>query len=44
MRLKEGTLVSNEPAIRKSYRKEMQIIVKSEAIAKLYVIENEVVR
>ena len=27
-------------AIRKSYRKEMQIMVKSEAIAKLYVIEN----
>jgi len=32
------------PAIRKCYRKEMKIAIKSEMIAKVYVIENEVVR
>jgi len=37
-------LESKEPAIRKSYRKEMKITTKSESIAKVYVIENEVVR
>ena len=37
-------LENNEPAIRKCYRKEMQITTKSEAIAKVYVIENEIVR
>jgi len=37
-------LNNNEPAIRKCYRKEMQITMKSEAVAKAYVIENEVVR
>jgi len=35
---------NNEPAIRKCDRKEREIAIKSEAIAKLYVIENEVVR
>jgi len=35
---------NDEPAIRKCYRKEMQITIKSAAKAKVYVIENEVVR
>jgi len=37
-------LENNKPAIRKCYRKEMQITMKSEALAKIYVVENEVVR
>jgi len=37
-------LENHESAIRKCDRKEMQITMKSEAIAKVYVIENEVVR
>ena len=37
-------LENNESAIRKCYRKERLITIKSEAIAKFYVIENEVVR
>ena len=35
-------LENNEPAIRKCYRKERHIVTKSESIAKVYVIENEV--
>jgi len=37
-------LENNEPAIRKSYRKEMLLKTKSEVIAKVYVIENAVFR
>ena len=37
-------LENHEPSTRKCYRKEMEITIKSEAIAKVYVIENEVVR
>jgi len=35
---------NDEPATRKSDRKEMEITIKTEAIAKVYVIENEIVR
>jgi len=39
-----ATFENNEPAIRKYDRKERDMTIKSEAIAKVYVIENEVVR